>query len=200
MDEKDFIYNIETLVPELNTLKHKLVENLTKNYKENIHYIVKKSKISTKKGGRPKINYLITEKSYELLKSSYNFRNRYIVNTGDNINIVNNFAMCIENQTIGFIENSYSFSIKTIRQFKIGKYKVDLYFPDYDLVIECDEHNHKDRNEFEEKNREEFILLQGKTILRYNPNKNSFDLSFVFREINKIFFLKNDKEKKLILL
>jgi very-short-patch-repair endonuclease len=28
----------------------------------------------------------------------------------------------------------------------IGKYKVDLYFIDYNLVIECDEYNHEDRD------------------------------------------------------
>ena len=49
--------------------------------------------------------------------------------------------MCIENQTIGFIENSYSNILNTKRQHFIGKYKVDLYFIDNKLVIECDENN-----------------------------------------------------------
>ena len=194
----NYIHNIEELVPLLNTRKVKLVENLTKNYKENIHYIIEKSNVST--GGRPKTNYMLTKKTYGLLKNSYNFRNRYIVNISDNINVVNNFAMCIENQTIGFIENSFNDVIKVIRQFFIGKYKVDLYFPEYKLVVECDENNHIDRNKDDEKIRQDFILSQGKIILRYDPNKDNFDLSLVFREINKILFLNREKENRLILL
>jgi hypothetical protein len=196
----NYIHNIEELVPLLNnTKKCKLVGNLTKNYIENIHYIIEKTNISSVKGGRPKTNYMLTKKTYELLKNSYNFRNRYIVNASDNINVVNNFAMCIENQTIGFIENSFNDVIKVIRQFKIGIYKVDLYFPEYKLVVECDENNHVDRNIDDEKIRQEFILSQGKILLRYNPNKDKFDLSLVFREINKVLLLKNDKNRLILL-
>jgi hypothetical protein len=105
----NYIHNIEELAPLLNnTKKCELVKHLKKNYTENIHYIIEKNNISTLKGGRPKTNYMLTKKTHELLKNSYNFRNRYIVYASDNINVVNNFAMCIENQTIGFIENSFS--------------------------------------------------------------------------------------------
>jgi very-short-patch-repair endonuclease len=98
--------------------------------------------------------------------------------------------MCIENQTIGFIENSYKNILKTQRQFIIGKYKVDLYFIDYNLVIECDEYNHEDRDIIKEKIREEYILSLGNKIIRYNPNETNFDLSNVLREINMFLFLK----------
>jgi very-short-patch-repair endonuclease len=76
------------------------------------------------------------------------------------------------------------------RQFKIGKYKVDLYFIDYKLVVECDEFNHDDRDQNEETIREEYILLHGNKIIRYNPNEKNFDLSNVLREINSNIFLK----------
>ena len=32
------------------------------------------------------------------------------------------------------------------RQFSIGSYRIDLYFPEHKLAIECDEHNHEDRD------------------------------------------------------
>ena len=54
---------------------------------------------------------------------------------------------CIENQTIGFIETSYKDVLNVKRQFSIGKYRADLYFIDYKLVVECDEFNHTDRDE-----------------------------------------------------
>ena len=99
--------------------------------------------------------------------------------------------MCIENQTIGFIENSYKDILNIKRQFNIGKYRVDLYFIDYKLIVECDEFNHIDRDEIKEKIREEYILSLGNKIIRYNPNQKDFDLSNVLREINKLLFSKS---------
>ena len=98
--------------------------------------------------------------------------------------------MCIENQTIGFIENAYKNILKVKRQYKIGKYKADLYFIDYKLVIECDEFNHADRDSIKEKIRDEYMISLGNKIIRYNPNQNAFDLSNVLNEINTILFSK----------
>jgi len=68
--------------------------------------------------------------------------------------------MSLENQTIGFIENSFRDVLKIKRQKSFGAYRVDLYFCDYKLIIECDEKNHSDRNEDYEKKREEYLILQ----------------------------------------
>ena len=67
-------------------------------------------------------------------------------------------------------------------------------------MVECDENNHIDRNQIEEKIREEFILSLGNTIIRFNPNDSKFDLSLVLQEINKIIFLKQNNETKLIII
>lgn len=181
--------NVEELC--LSKQKQKLVFNLKKNYKENIHYIIEKNKYNniSKYGGQNKINYLLTEEAFELLKNSYNLRNKYIVNVNDNVKQIN-LCMCIENQTIGFIENSYKDILNVKRQFNIGKYRADLYFIDYKLVVECDEFNHTDRDKIKEKIREEYILSLGNKIIRYNPNQKDFDLSNVLREINKLLFSK----------
>jgi very-short-patch-repair endonuclease len=170
--------------------KHNLVRNLIKNYKENIHYIITKNNVKKGSGGHNKNNYLLTEDAFELLKNSFNLRNRYIVDINDNVKQVN-LCMPIENQTIGFIENAYKDILNIKRQHYIGKYKVDLYFIDYELVIECDEFNHQDRNIIEEKNREEFICSFGNKIIRYNPNEKNFDLSNVLRKINVILYNKD---------
>ena len=172
--------------------KHNLVFHLKKNYKENIHYIVFNSDLKnlhTKKqrGGHNKIIYMLTENAFQLLKNSFNLKNRYIVNINDNVKCVN-IGMCIENQTIGFIENAYSVTFNVKRQYIIDKYRVDLYFIDYKLVVECDENNHNDRDPIKEKIRENHISSLGNTILRYNPNNINFDLSNVLREINIILF------------
>jgi very-short-patch-repair endonuclease len=183
----EFVRNLEELLY-LTSQKVHLVKHLSKNYKENIHYIIERNKIKTKQyGGHNKITFLLTEETFELLKNSFNLRNRYIVELNENIKQIN-IGMCIENQTIGFISNSYSNMLNVKRQFTIGKYRVDLYFVDYKLVIECDENNHNDRDPENEKIRELYITSLGNKIIRFNPNEKDFDLSNILREINAILF------------
>jgi len=171
--------------------KKDLVSNLKKNYKENIHYIIDNRKVKQEKknGGQNKICFFLTEEAFELFKNSYNLRNRYLVEISDKVKHIN-IGMCVENQTIGFIENSYKNIFNMKRQFSIDKYKVDLYFMDYKLVIECDENNHNDRDPEKEKVREDYIISLGNKFIRYNPNTDNFDLSNVLREINEILFSK----------
>ena len=187
-----YIHNLEELTIFLSCNKGRLTTHLKKNYRENIHYIIEhnKHKNIKKNGGQNKIDYLLTEDAFELIKNSYNLRNRYIVNVNDNIKQINLLSMCIENQTIGFIENSFKDIFNMKRQFIIGKYKVDLYFIDYKLVVECDEFNHENRDPVKEIIREEYIRSLRNKIIRYNPNEQNFDLSNVLREINKHLFLK----------
>jgi very-short-patch-repair endonuclease len=186
----EFIRNLEDFLY-LASVKVSLVKYLKKNYKENIHYIIERNKFKEfkKYGGQNKITYLLTEDAFEILKNSYNLRNRYIVDVSENIKQIN-IGMCIENQTIGFISNAYSNMLNVKRQFTIGKYRADLYFVDYKLVIECDENNHDDRDPENEKIREMYIMSLGNKIIRYNPNEKGFDLSNVLREINAILFNK----------
>ena len=185
-----FIRNIEEL-NYLTPYKGKLTQHLKKNYKIDVHYIIEKNNITNtiqhSRGGHNKISYLLTETAFELLKNSYNLRNRYIVNVSDSIKCVN-LGMCIENQTIGFIENAYSNILKIKRQYVFPPYKVDLYFIDYKIVIECDENNHIDIDSKNERVRENYIISLGNKIIRYNPNEIDFDLSNVLRDINKFLF------------
>lgn len=101
-----FTRNIDDLVPELNATKTCLARYVKNNYKLNVHYTVTPSERIGKRGGHNRIIYLLTEGIYNLLKNTYNMRNRYLVDINDNIKCVN-IGMCIENQTIGFIENSF---------------------------------------------------------------------------------------------
>jgi very-short-patch-repair endonuclease len=132
---------------------------------------------------------MLTEETFDLLKNTYNFRNRYIADASTNIKIVSPFAMCIENQTIGFIANAFEGVVETIRQNRIGVYKTDLYFPAYRLAVECDEHGHNDRDPHYEATRENYIVSAGNTVIRFNPNAPGFDMSFVLRDINRIILM-----------
>jgi very-short-patch-repair endonuclease len=181
----EFTRNLDELL-DIASKKTNITNHLKKNYKENVHYIIQTQR-ETKKGwgGQNKKTFLLTEVAFELLKNSYNMRNRYIVNVSDTVTCVN-IGMCIENQTIGFIENSFKGVIECRRQHPIGTYRIDLYFPAYHLAVECDEYNHADRDPEYEKIREEYILAQGNQLIRYNPNAPQFDLSNVLRDIHKV--------------
>lgn len=187
----EFTKNLDEL-SYLTSKKVNITRYLKKNFRENIHYITTKDNftIADKKlggAGKNKVTFMLTENAFELLKNTYNLRNKYIVNISDNVKCIN-IGMCIENQTIGFIENAYSSVLNLKRQYTIGKYHVDLYFIDYNLVIECDENGHIDRDFLQEKIREDYIISLGNKIIRYNPNTESFDLSNILREINSFLY------------
>lgn len=85
---------------------------------------------------------------------------------------------------------------KIIPQQPIGPYRVDLYFPDYKLAIECDEHEHADRDSDYEKKRQKFIERKlGATFLRFNPDDPNFDIFNVISEIH-IFIINSTMSKK----
>lgn len=188
--QTEFTKNIDECVSLFNSQKVRLTEFVKKNFKEGIHFIEKKQTENLhQRGGHNRINMFLTDETFNLIKNSFNLKNRYIKQINENCGHVN-IVMTIETQTIGFIENSFSETLKLKRQKRIGPYYIDLYFEDYNLAIECDENDHNDRCEIYEKNREQFLLEKNITIIRYNPNHKNFDLSYVLRKITKILFNK----------
>lgn len=181
-----FTRDLDELVHTFKTQKYNLIRNLEKNYRENLHYIKLQVKavgdMKKQNGGQNKIVYMLTEEAFELFKNSFNFRNRYIVDVSDKVKCVK-FPMCIEGQTIGFIENAYRNVCNLSRQFQIGPYRTDLCFIDHFIAVECDEYGHRNISEFDEKTREDYIKNQGYTLIRYNPNDAAFDLSDVLSKI-----------------
>jgi very-short-patch-repair endonuclease len=186
----DFTKNVDELVQLFGSQKVNITNFLKKNFKEGIHFIQKPITHSVKmKGGQNRINFLLTEETFSLVKNTYNLKNRYIKKINENCGQVN-VTMAIEAQTIGFLENSFLSALKLKRQKHIGPYYIDLYFEDYNLAVECDEFDHIDRNPFYERTREEYLMQQNITILRYNPNDKNFDLSDVIQRITYLLFNK----------
>ena len=92
------------------------------------------------------------------------------------------------------IEQSFS-EVEMFKQFKVGKYRVDLYIEEYDLVVECDEYNHSERDPQKEKEREEFIRSElDCEFIRFNPDCKNFSIFKVIGNIHK-FILGRETEK-----
>jgi very-short-patch-repair endonuclease len=88
-----------------------------------------------------------------------------------------------EQETIGQIIQAFS-HLSPQRQYIVGTYRMDLYFPDQKLAVECDEWGHRDRDPNQEATREDYIKKHlSCKILRYNPDSPGF---CVFDVINKI--------------
>ena len=69
-------------------------------------------------------------------------------------------------------------------QFRVGSYRVDLYFPKECVAVECDEHCHQGYDQAKERVRHQNItkLLHCKWV-RYDPYKPHFD---IFELIGKV--------------
>ena len=92
------------------------------------------------------------------------------------------------------IEQSFS-EVEMFKQFKVGTYRVDLYIEEYDLVVECDEYNHSERDPQKEKEREEFIRSElDCEFIRFNPDCKNFSIFKVIGNIHK-FILGRETEK-----
>jgi very-short-patch-repair endonuclease len=186
----DFTKNVDELVQFFGCKKVSIIRFIKRNFKEKIHFIQEKIQYNEVSwGGHNRINFLLTEETFSLVKNTYNLKNRYIKKINENCGQVN-VTMAIEAQTIGFLENSFLSALKLKRQKHIGPYYIDLYFEDYNLAVECDEFDHIDRNPSYERTREEYLMQQNITILRYNPNDKNFDLSDVIQRITYLLFNK----------
>jgi len=93
---------------------------------------------------------------------------------------------CKESESCGAIMKAFKGeNMKT--QYKVDNYRIDLYFPDFNLAVECDEHGHKDRSQSKEKKRQKHITNKlNCQWLRFNPDDKDFN---IFDVINRIYLV-----------
>uniref|UniRef100_A0A6C0CJW5 DUF559 domain-containing protein n=1 Tax=viral metagenome TaxID=1070528 RepID=A0A6C0CJW5_9ZZZZ len=87
-----------------------------------------------------------------------------------------------EKDTIGMIQRAIPF--ESIPQFNLGEYRIDLYFPDLNIAVECDENNHAAYDQCKEITRYNFIRKHLRCeILRYDPYAVNFSVCDTIRTI-----------------
>ena len=95
------------------------------------------------------------------------------------IDTTNRKCLTKEQQTLSAIANAFKIE-KIEDQFKIGKYYLDLYFPEYKIVVECDENGHADRKPYKERERMDYVNkefdIDDTHWMRYNPDEHDFDI------------------------
>ena len=103
-------------------------------------------------------------------------------------------GLSAEERTISEIMRAFKHLI-SIRQFRIYRYSVDLYFPDQRIAIECDEGAHRGYSRDAENRRQQYIEEQLQcTFVRYNPDDPYFHVGDV---INQIMLLVQSASLKL---
>jgi prophage antirepressor-like protein/very-short-patch-repair endonuclease len=90
-----------------------------------------------------------------------------------------------EMSTINAIMAAFK-STRMLYQHTVDKHRVDLYFPDYRLAIECDENNHKAYDGAKEILRQQFITnTLGVSWIRYDPDEKDFNILSVINKVHK---------------
>ena len=102
------------------------------------------------------------------------------------IDTTNSKCLTKEQQTLSALTNSFK-TEKFEDQFKVGRYYLDLYFPEYKIVVECDENGHADRKPDDERKRMDYVNeklgLTDDNWIRFNPDAKDFDVSKVIGKI-----------------
>ncbi len=123
-------------------------------------------------GGIQHLTYISLKSMFNILSKS---RKLSILEFYEKIGIQPNFNVfsCIEIDTLRCIFETFK-TEKMIFQYRVYNYRIDLYFVDKKIAIECDE-NHKDIES--DKKREECIKQELLcTFIRYKPYDKDFNI------------------------
>ena len=159
---------------------HVLVENIKK-----MNEILPAQNEQKSKNLQPHTVY-INEKGLKSLICKSRTTNSLNIAKALNIDVNNHKYETKESETLGAIKKA--FKGETMKeQYIVLNHRIDLYFPSYNLAIECDEFDHKDRCPIMEKNRHDKITKKLKCKwLRFDPDDKDFN---IFDVINRIYLV-----------
>ena len=103
------------------------------------------------------------------------------------INVLQVKVVTEESHTIACIKDAFP-GETTIEQYTVNRFKIDLYFPDYKIAVECDEGFHNcQSNKHQDISRQKIITdTLGCKFVRYEPQTVGFTLFKVVGEIYSI--------------
>ena len=171
--------------------------NITETLRNIPENMKKFAKISTK-GGKQNMIILQINDIKKLLQNCRSInKDKIISSLNINLDII---YECKEASYLKIISSSFKY-FSQIFQYKIGIYRIDLYFPKYKLAIEVDENNHKDRCEIYENKRKRYLEKQlGCKFIRFNPDEEKFNIGNIISDIMKETILINADIKSDIVI
>jgi very-short-patch-repair endonuclease len=181
----EFCCDIEDIVDKLSCLKSNLLAVLKREFQEGndyVHHISRKA--PTASGGRPRGVYLLKKSCRHQLIAMYALTSRRKISVEEfSLDYVKRY-LPKETETLDFVCTALSGVYTCARHQPFLNYRVDLYFPDQRVVVECDEHDHDDRDpEYERRREEDLKRALNCTFVRFNPDADDFCLAKLISRI-----------------
>lgn len=146
----------------------------------NLPYGATETRVIPTKGGAQRVRVVSGESLRIILSKS---RKPEAVALSEKLGWYSTRPYVDESDTLHAIQTALK-HLKPVTQKSCGNYKIDMYFPEIRVAVECDEHGHSSRDPAYEAMRQEFIEDQLQcTFVRYNPNSSGFN---IFKVINQI--------------
>lgn len=124
--------------------------------------------------------------AYFTLKSLHGSKNYFPQDLS--ISIPSDIPITKEQKTIGQIRRSFS-HLRAIQQYAVPPYRIDLYFPDYKVAIECDEYGHRKYEKENEYKRQKYLEHElNCRFIRYNPDDAKFNIGDVIHQIMMVVY------------
>ena len=146
--------------------------------------------IAETKGGNQSCTFLTLQGLYRFLLKSR--KNKAVILSKElGFEIERIKFVCTETDCIDCIMKAFS-GEEMVEQFPVYIFKIDLYFPKYNLAIECDENAHKYRKKADIE-REYIIseILDCCTFIRFRPDEKDFNIFNIINEIYSLIKLHN---------
>jgi prophage antirepressor-like protein len=188
-----------------NILEHKDIKKslfkLDSDYKKDLQTIIEELKeinpntIIGMPSSKPSYNegkaiYLSKDGLVAMLTKSRtlaSYRVSQVISDKLGLNLKYVYNVSKQQQTLDIIRAAFK-TLTCIPEYKVGTYRIDLYFPDLKVAVECDEYCHIDRDQQYEHEREQFIKNKLCCLfVRYNPDSSCFNIGNVICEINNVY-------------
>lgn len=97
------------------------------------------------------------------------------------IDVLSNRIVPKETETLSFLRKVFGGEVDMEFQYQCGKYKIDMYLPEYKLAVECDEDGtHTPSTALKDFERERWLKSElGCSFIRYRPDEPDFDIAEV---------------------
>ena len=141
-------------------------------------------------------NFITKEGVIKLLLKSrkdFDIREKLAKKLDIKINLHTDKVVAIETNCITLIKMGLPDDTIIRTQYCIDGYFLDMYLPEYNLVIECDEFGHSKYNKDKDNEREKYIKDKLKCeFIRFNPDAKNFNIITVIKEIYKVILIKKN--------
>lgn len=183
-----FKYNIDELVEKTGYRKDTIKRCLKNSgQQQDKDFIIQRITIKKKeRGGHNKEIILLTKECYDQIVYLIKLRSRKQIALHECEPQYVKRYMPKETETLGFLCNVFDGIFEIKLQYKMLHYRVDMYIVNKNVVIECDEHNHRDRDmQYEVQRQQDIIKSFNCTFIRFNPDDPNFKISELVNRVLK---------------